>query len=293
MIAACALGSGLGLWARPRPEPAPPTIATATPSSLQIVFDDTPAPLGRPLQVLSRVVSAPLAAPPPPTPAPEPEPLAPPRAAAGLMKVNAPSPPASTVEVKPKAKAKPAAKAPASKPPAKVAVEKPRAVAKAKPATAAKPRPDKPRLEQARVAETKAKTQARLDRAKTLKLAKAEAKASRAKAAKPEKAVASRKPVPRGEGPMRVARATPCASSDPGEALVCANSRLGARDRQLQAAYRNAEAAGVSSASLRRQQARWLQARAAAAREAPWAVEDVYEARISELNDLSRSAREN
>lgn len=45
--------------------------------------------------------------------------------------------------------------------------------------------------------------------------------------------------------------------------------------------------------ALRRQQARWLQARAAAAREAPWAVEDVYEARISELNDLTRDAREN
>ena len=35
------------------------------------------------------------------------------------------------------------------------------------------------------------------------------------------------------------------------------------------------------------------QARAAAAREAPWAVEDVYVARISELKDQTRGAREN
>ena len=107
-----------------------------------------------------------------------------------------------------------------------------------------------------------------------------------------------RKPPPRriapvGQGPMRVARNDTCASSDPGQAVVCADHRLGARDRQLQQAYRNAEAAGVPTSSLQRQQARWLQARAAAAREAPWAVEDVYEARISELNDLTRDAREN
>lgn len=95
---------------------------------------------------------------------------------------------------------------------------------------------------------------------------------------------------PRGEGPLRQAPDA-CARTDPGEAMVCADSRLAARDRQLQTAYRNAEAAGVPSAALRRQQARWIQARAAAAREAPWAVEDVYEARISELNALSRDAR--
>ncbi|HET6970675.1 MAG TPA: lysozyme inhibitor LprI family protein, partial [Phenylobacterium sp.] len=92
---------------------------------------------------------------------------------------------------------------------------------------------------------------------------------------------------PRAESPVRLAKAT-CASSDPGEALVCADSRLGARDRQLQQAYRSAEAAGVSPEALRRQQSRWLQARAAAAREDRWAVEDVYEARIAELKELSR-----
>ena len=92
---------------------------------------------------------------------------------------------------------------------------------------------------------------------------------------------------------MRVARADRCAAADPGEAMVCADRRLAVRDRQLQQAYRNAEAAGVPASALRRQQDRWVQARAAAAREAPWAVEDVYVARITERHALSRDAREN
>lgn len=91
---------------------------------------------------------------------------------------------------------------------------------------------------------------------------------------------------------MRLAKAAPCASPDPGEALVCADPRLGQRDRQLQRAFRDAEAAGVPAAALRRQQERWRQARAAAARDGSWAVEDVYVARIAELNDLARDARD-
>jgi len=146
-----------------------------------------------------------------------------------------------------------------------------------------------------------AKIKAEAAKAKTVQLAKARPKPKVEKASTKPAPVAkakapppARKPVvPRGEGPMRVARNDGCASADPGEAVVCADGRLGARDRQLQQAYRNAEAAGVPASALRRQQARWLQARAAAAREAPWAVEDVYEARISELNDLTRDAREN
>jgi uncharacterized protein len=78
---------------------------------------------------------------------------------------------------------------------------------------------------------------------------------------------------------MRVARAEP--------------DRLALREQQLQQAYRNAEAAGVSTAELRRRQERWALLRAATARDAPWAVEDVYEARISELNDLRRGAQRN
>lgn len=141
------------------------------------------------------------------------------------------------------------------------------------------------------VAKAKAKPKTQLAQAKSPKKPAVEKASTRAKPA--AKAPPPRKPVVRGEGPMRVARNDACASADPGEAAVCADRSLSARDRQLQRAYRNAEAAGVPASALRRQQDRWLQARAAAAREAPWAVEDVYVARISELNDLTRDAREN
>ena len=66
--------------------------------------------------------------------------------------------------------------------------------------------------------------------------------------------------------------------------------RLGAADRQLSRAYQGARAAGVPDAQLQRQQQRWLQARSAAAREAPWAVHDVYLARIAELNSQAHDA---
>lgn len=63
-------------------------------------------------------------------------------------------------------------------------------------------------------------------------------------------------------------------------------------DRRVNAAYARAAAAGVSTEALRRQQARWKAARDAAAREAPWAVPEVYEARIAELEDQEAMARD-
>jgi hypothetical protein len=99
-------------------------------------------------------------------------------------------------------------------------------------------------------------------------------------------------PVPppqRASGLMKVS-APRCGQRDPGEALVCADPNLGAADRQLARAYQGARAAGVPDAQLLRQQQRWLAARTAAAREAPWAVHDVYMARIAELNGLAREA---
>lgn len=90
-------------------------------------------------------------------------------------------------------------------------------------------------------------------------------------------------------GLMRVSTQR-CASRDPGEALVCADPSLGAADRQLTRAYQGARAAGVPDAQLQRQQQRWIAARSAAAREAPWAVHDVYLARIAELNGLAKDA---
>jgi hypothetical protein len=90
-------------------------------------------------------------------------------------------------------------------------------------------------------------------------------------------------------GLMKVS-APRCGQRDPGEALVCADPNLGAADRQLARAYQGARAAGVPDGQLQAQQQRWLAARSAAAREAPWAVRDVYMARIAELNGLARDA---
>lgn len=95
-------------------------------------------------------------------------------------------------------------------------------------------------------------------------------------------------PQPRS-GLMRVSTQR-CGSRDPGEALVCADPSLGAAERQLTRAYQGARAAGVSDAQLQRQQQHWIAARSAAAREAPWAVHDVYLARIAELNGLAKEA---
>jgi uncharacterized protein YecT (DUF1311 family) len=96
-------------------------------------------------------------------------------------------------------------------------------------------------------------------------------------------------PPPHASGLMRVS--SHCASHDPGEAVVCGDPNLGAADRQLTRAYQGARAAGVPDAQLRQQQQRWLAARSSAAREAPWAVRDVYLARIAELNGQAREAR--
>ena len=93
-----------------------------------------------------------------------------------------------------------------------------------------------------------------------------------------------------GSGLMRVSTTPRCTSRDAGAALVCADPSLGAADRQLARAYQGARAAGVPDAQLQRQQQRWLAARSAAAREAPWAVHDVYLARIAELNGQAHDA---
>lgn len=96
---------------------------------------------------------------------------------------------------------------------------------------------------------------------------------------------------PKGGGPIRIANK--CASADPGEALACGDPSLSAAERRLSRAYHDAEAAGVPAATLAQQQQRWKQARAAAAREAPWAVREVYQARIAELQDMTRDAQGN
>lgn len=72
------------------------------------------------------------------------------------------------------------------------------------------------------------------------------------------------------------------------ERMVCVDPRLAAADRRLARAYREAVDAGVPERVLRRQQDIWLGARESAARYGPEDVARVYEARIAELEGLSR-----
>jgi hypothetical protein len=97
--------------------------------------------------------------------------------------------------------------------------------------------------------------------------------------AKPPAPAPAPKPI-RGAGPVRYANAMPRSDSAVNDA-----------DRRMNRAYSTARAAGVPDWQLRRQQARWEQARAAAAREAPWAVHDVYLARVAALHDLTKDAQ--
>lgn len=83
-----------------------------------------------------------------------------------------------------------------------------------------------------------------------------------------------------------------CHAGSRAEALICENPQLAAADRRLARAYREAAEAGAPEWRLRRQQNRWLAARERAAEEAPWAVAEVYDARIAELEDEAALARE-
>lgn len=93
-----------------------------------------------------------------------------------------------------------------------------------------------------------------------------------------------------GAAPISAART--CDADSRAEELVCADPRLAAADRRMSAAYRHALQAGASPDRLRRQQGRWLAARAQAADEAPWALTQVYAVRIAELNDEAAQAAE-
>ncbi|MDB5452419.1 MAG: hypothetical protein JWO33_997, partial [Caulobacteraceae bacterium] len=227
---ACVLGVAAGLWARPmdterrgvmiaRPAAAPPQ------RQLQIVVDDTPAPIGDPMEVLSQEASRPQPnfALPPPLPVIQPS--------AGLMKVTATAPlqvseppeseappaprriepvprvvlkaaapkPAKAVLARPRIKAGTSEKkaVPTLAKPAKVARSEPVKIAKVKPRAEAKARPKTAKLVLAK-AETKARPEARLQTARKqaataeanrkLVQAMAEKRAEAAKAAKLAKA---------------------------------------------------------------------------------------------------------
>ena len=192
--------------------------------------------------------------------------------------------------------------------------EREEARAEARAEAARKARLEAARLEKAKVAaaaEARARRQAELriaaKKAAAEKYAAAQAEKTRLAEAKADRAAAARAAairladsqrkteakaaLLRASAPVRTASARPrCASADPGAALACADPALGAADRQLSRAYRQAQAAGVPSERLERQQQRWLAARANAARQAPWAVHDIYLARIAELQDQTRAA---
>jgi hypothetical protein len=334
---AALMGVSLGLWARPamseRQRALPPVEAPrpATARTLQIVLDDTPAPLGAPIELLPRSAETPRAAPPE---RPAQELLAPVRPANGLVRVQtieaepveAPPPPKAIH--RPEPTPKPAARKLAESKPVKVKavaapkarppkLEKLKAVQKAKPAVSkvakADPKPARAKVHLAKV--DRPQKPARIEKAAVKRPAKlsplAQRTALHAAAAKPKppkaqkakletkKPKALRPPVQkvaqktkpkaapvqalkpaRGAGPLRVAKAPP----RPDTAIRDA-------DRRLTRAYSSARAAGVPDWQLRKQQARWEAARASAAREAPWAVHDVYLARIAELHDLTKDAQ--
>jgi hypothetical protein len=308
---------------------------------LQIVLDDSPAPLGALIEVLPAGDGPRKAVLPERLP---PEPIAPVRPVTGLVRVQAVEPEPIEAPAPAKVARKPAPKAvakavaspkvlpPKMRPPRmlKVAAPKERAKpvkietvkvvekAKVKPPrarvaqAAVKPTKDQVRLAKAdrrekpvrvdnaegkkpnklnglvhtvtRAAPRKAEPVPKLQKAKIERKAKplkprveqVAVKATKAAKIAPPKALRPAK----GAGPVRVAKAAPRP-----------NSAVRDADRQMDRAYSSARAAGVPDWQLRRQQLRWEQARASAAREAPWAVHDVYLARIAALHDLTRDAQ--
>jgi uncharacterized protein YecT (DUF1311 family) len=299
VAAAAVMGVGLGLWARPAPDPPPePAVVEAAPEppvaeALQIVVDDRPAPIGARLVVLPALPGRTSRA------APRAQALPPASLPVIILTKDDPAPEARPAPPVPKADAAPPARRRMAVAAAKPLPAADRPKRKKEPlarlARAAKAAPKAVRAE-AGVIRAKAKAMAHRSPVRVAKTDPPRPAPKPAKAAKARIELASAKPSRKSRAPAEVqprAAPAPCALPDRAEAMVCADSRLSARDRQLQAAYREAMAAGVPATALRRQQVRWLAAREAAAREAPWAVEDVYVARIAELRDLIADAREN
>ena len=312
---ACLLGAGLGLWARPseleRRSAHPPRVAPAAPAPatlrrrIEIRVDGAVPPT--PPKLAAAVPAAPAAAAAPPPAhaeaAPGPELLAPRPPPEGLMRVHAVAPPRLTDAAQPSPRlprpADLAAKAAAER---QAAAQAKLAKTKARRAAAAeahqKEAHDKALAKVAakRAAERRLADQAAATHARNARLADAKAQKARAagRLAEDRRRTAARPAAPSPGPTTRVAAAARprCASPDPGAALACADPSLNAADRQLSRAYRQAQAAGVPEERLQRQQQRWLAARANAARQAPWAVHDIYLARIAELQDQTRAAGE-
>ncbi len=118
------------------------------------------------------------------------------------------------------------------------------------------------------------------------------ATAEAARAAQPaavQAAPALPAPTPVAETPPPASALDRCAgASSRAAALVCADPRLAAYDRDLNRAYRRAMQSGaVSPQDLRADQRDWLDVREQAAARSPRALADVYEERIDELNRIA------
>jgi uncharacterized protein len=118
----------------------------------------------------------------------------------------------------------------------------------------------------------------------------AEPRPRRVATATPPPAISA--PVPRVPAPPPAAQASfDCSAARPGaEQLVCSDPSLAAADRRLARAYRRAIEAGLPMDELRTEQGDWLAIREDAARHSPRAVQNIYEQRIQELNDMADDA---
>lgn len=180
-------------------------------------------------------------------------------------------------------------------------------------AVAAKPRAEEPKPKTPAPAKPpKAKPAKKVEK---IVVAKAEpkapkpAKAAPAKKAKPvlmAKADPKPKPVPKAEKPKPAPKPVVQAKAEPKPVVAPpppkktlakavtppapAESTWAAEDRRLARAYRQALEAGAPEWRLARQQARWRSIRDEAMREAPWALSDIYVARIAELDDEAGEA---
>lgn len=313
---------------RPRPAPVIEPTAAAPRRRIEIRVDGAArpgAPAPSPAIATKVEAPAPHAVAVAPAPARPPELQAPKRPPEGLMRVHAVAPPrlAEAPRATPRLPAPDglAARAAAERRAQAAAARKAAADAERQAREAAEAAARKAKLEKARVAAAAAakareKTELKLAARKAAEHRIAEQAAASARARKTrlaeEKAARTAKAhadairladdrrkaeakaaAQRAAPPVRVAEArSRCASPDPGATLACADPALGAAERQLNRAYRQAQAAGVPEERLARQQQRWLAARANAARQAPWAVHDIYLARIAELQDQTRAATE-
>ena len=290
---ACLLGASAGAWVRPEAADLKARVPAHTPQraavamtqtpQVQIVMDETLVlPHRPPMEVLPDWAVRPPPAPPLVIPAREDPPARLVQAEARHEPVKAKADKAALAKP---AKVKSAKATPTGAERPKAAKPKTVVIAKAAPKTSkvAKVKPEKAAV-------------AMLDKAKAavkekpLALAKAKPAAPAAKA--PARLAVAEPPAPpRLEAPTKPAKAPPKATAKAQPQLVrSAPNPWAAEDRRLERAYRRAAEAGVPEWRLARQQARWRQARDAAAREAPWEVPRVYDARIAELDDLAGEA---